>query len=95
MAFDKANLWPVNYANGNSLWFYKTADAPTAVDDSGYFNEAVNRIKLGDLVHVVQVDDPAAPAAVSAVSLHVVVANDGSTVDLSDDLLGATVTAGD
>jgi len=92
MAFTKANLWPVNGADGNTFWYYKTADAPATVDTAGYFtNEAVGMLRVADLLFVVQVDDPAAPASVTDVSLHAVLSNDGATVDLSDDLLAATV----
>lgn len=34
-----------------TLWTYTTTDALTAVDASGYFNAAANRLKVGDLIY--------------------------------------------
>lgn len=85
MAFDKAHLTPLGYGDGQTYWYYKTADAPTVVDTAGYFiGEAVGMLKVGDVILTVQVDDPAAPGAVTSAGHHVVNQNDGTTVDVTD-----------
>lgn len=85
MAFDKANLSPIGYGNGQTLWYYKTTDAPGVVDTAGYFSgEAVDMMKVADVVLVVQVDDVVAPAVVTTAGHHVVNSNDGTTVDVTD-----------
>jgi len=85
MAFDKAHLTPLGYGDGQTYWYYKTADAPTVVDSAGYFTgEAVGMLKVGDVILVVQVDDAAKPASVTAAGHHVVNQNDGTTVDVTD-----------
>lgn len=85
MAFDKANLSPIGYGNGQTLWYYKTTDAPGAVDTAGYFSgEAVDMMKVADVVLVVQVDDVDTPTAVTTAGHHIVNANDGTTVDVTD-----------
>ena len=40
MAYDSNNLSALTYANGFTLWHYKTPDAAAVVDSTGYFNEA-------------------------------------------------------
>lgn len=85
MAFDKAHLTPLGYGDGQTYWYYKTADAPTVVDTAGYFTgEAVGMLKVGDVILMVQVDDPAAPGSVTSAGHHVVNQNDGTTVDVTD-----------
>ena len=85
--------------------------ANTTVDGSGYINagtdadhkQAVESLRVGDRIWVYQVsaisDTRSLEADIEAglvdVSLHAVLVNTGTIVDLSDDLLGATVTYGD
>ena len=40
MAYAPKNLSALAYANGFTLWHYKTPDQPAEVDTSGYFNDA-------------------------------------------------------
>jgi len=44
MAYDPNNLSALTYANGFTLWHYKTPDSTTTVDTSGYFNEAAGML---------------------------------------------------
>ena len=91
-------------------WKYVSADAATTVDGSGYISSgtsdgdaAIGMLKIGDLIWAFQVASIAdtrvieddMKAGISDVSLHVVLDNTGSIIDLSDDILGATVTYGD
>jgi outer membrane protein assembly factor BamB len=50
MAYDSNNLSALTYANGFTLWHYKTPDAADAVDTSGYFNEAAGMLRVGDFI---------------------------------------------
>lgn len=50
MAYDASNLSALTYANGFTLWHYKTPDAASVVDDIGYFNEAASMLRAGDFV---------------------------------------------
>jgi hypothetical protein len=94
----------------NREWEYVTPDAATAVDASGYISSgtsdgdaAIGMLKIGDRIwstQVASIDDTRTieddcKAGISDVSLHVVLDNTGSIIDLSDDILGATVTYGD
>ena len=50
MAYDASNLSALTYANGFTLWHYKTPDTATVVDGGGYFNEAASMLRVGDFV---------------------------------------------
>jgi len=91
-------------------WEYVSDDASTSVDASGYISSgtpdgdaALGMLKVGDRIWLTQVAsisdartiEEDCRAGVSDVALHVVLDNTGSIIDLSDDILGATVTYGD
>jgi hypothetical protein len=38
------------HANAPTIWTYATSDALTAVDASGYFNAAADRLQVGDWI---------------------------------------------
>jgi hypothetical protein len=40
------------HANAPTIWTYATSDALTAVDASGYFNAAADRLQVGDWIFV-------------------------------------------
>jgi outer membrane protein assembly factor BamB len=50
MAYDSNNLSALTYANGFTLWHYKTPDTDTAVDTTGYFNDAAGMLRVGDFI---------------------------------------------
>ncbi|MGH6903154.1 MAG: hypothetical protein ACREIR_10490 [Geminicoccaceae bacterium] len=50
MAYDASNLSALTYANGFTLWHYKTPDAAADVDTTGYFNEAASMLRVGDFI---------------------------------------------
>ncbi|MCC2662612.1 MAG: uncharacterized protein K0R41_627 [Geminicoccaceae bacterium] len=50
MAYDSNNLSALTYANGFTLWHYKTPDAALTVDTTGYFNEAASMLRVGDFI---------------------------------------------
>lgn len=50
MAYDPTNLSALSYANGFTLWHYKTSDASADVDTSGYFSDAAGMMRIGDFI---------------------------------------------
>lgn len=84
MAYDANELVLMAHGRNRKLYAYYTADAPATVDTTGYFDAAADMLDAGDVILAVQVDDPAAIGSVTAAGWHVVVSNDGGTVDVSD-----------
>jgi len=77
MAFDIKDLSVLAYANGFTLWHYRTADAAAAVDTAGYFDDAVEMLRTGDMIFA-NTEDGAAGG------LFRVASNDGGAVDVAD-----------
>jgi outer membrane protein assembly factor BamB len=50
MAYNANNLSALAYANGFTLWHYKTPDSAVTVDTSGYFNGATTMLRAGDFI---------------------------------------------
>jgi hypothetical protein len=50
MSFSPKELSVLAYANGFTLWHYRTADAASAVDTNGYFNMAGEVFRAGDMI---------------------------------------------
>jgi hypothetical protein len=50
MAYSPKNLSALAYANGFTLWHYKTPDVAIDVDSAGYFNGAASMLRVGDFV---------------------------------------------
>lgn len=75
MSFDASKLARVGPQNSNAptLWTYASgADAITQVDASGYFNDAADRLQVGDIIFVVPTSLPAGILTVNANSSGVV-----------------------
>lgn len=75
MAYDPNNLSALAYANGFTLWHYRTADDAGDVDTTGYFNAAANMLRLGDFV----IANTASQSGV-----FIVTSNANGVVDVSD-----------
>jgi hypothetical protein len=79
MAYNASNLSALTYANGFTLWHYKTPDTTAVVDSTGYFNGAAAMLRVGDFIF--------ANANVSATmqsGVFIVNANSGGVVDVTD-----------
>ncbi len=76
MSFIATDLSVLAYANNFTLWHYTTAD--DAVTAGGYFNNAVNTLRVNDLI-IANVDTDGTPATV----FYIVTANDGSSVTVT------------
>ena len=59
------------------MWSYTTTDAIATVNTSGYFNDASDLLKVGDLMYVYDSNTPTA-------SLVIVLSNASGVVDVSD-----------
>ncbi len=79
MAFESKNLSVLAYSNGFTLWHYATTDIAGDVDTDGYFNEAADMLRTGDMV-MANVDTDGSPAA----GIFLVASSSGGAVDLAD-----------
>lgn len=97
MAFSAANLALVSSVNGFGLYRYDTTDALATVDGDGYMNNSDDDLNLavGDMIEVVVWATAVRTGTISAVGRHIVLSVSSGTVDLSNDLLGATVIDSD
>ncbi|MGH6629254.1 MAG: hypothetical protein ACREB3_05955 [Burkholderiales bacterium] len=78
MAFDPKNLSALTYANGFTLWHYKTAvDTRNTIDTAAYFNAAIDILRVGDLMIITGSD---------ASGLHLVNSLTVGAVDIADAL---------
>lgn len=75
-----------------NIWSYRDTVAASAVRVDGYMADASQRgVRLGDVVNYQQVNDQDNPTAITAVTIHFVIAvNADHSVDLTD---GLAVTA--
>jgi len=79
MAYNASNLSALNYANGFTLWHYRTTDMAADVDNVGYFNAAAKMLRVGDFI-LVNSDFGDSPTH----GVLVVVANSSGVVDVSN-----------
>ena len=63
MAFSPRNLSVLAYANGFTLWLYKTPDRLSDVDEARYFGPAEDLLANGDVVMVSAADGARISAA--------------------------------
>jgi len=52
MAYDPKNLSVLAYANGFTLWHYRTEDSRATVATPGYLNAARNMLRFGDVIMI-------------------------------------------
>jgi hypothetical protein len=79
MAYLSQNLSALSYANGFTLWHYRTSDIAANLDDAGYFNGAAKMLRAGDFILV-----NAGIGGTPSNGLVVVVSNTGTVVDCSN-----------
>jgi len=79
MAFKAQDLSVIGYANGFTLWHYTTPDTAAVADTSGYFNDAADVIRVGDMV-LANVDTGGTMAA----GIFLVSSNTGTVVDVDN-----------
>lgn len=76
MAFQTNDLSVLAYANNFTLWHFTTAD--DAVTGAGYFNTAIDMLRVNDLI-IANVDTDGTPATV----FYIVTGNDGTDVTVT------------
>lgn len=89
MAYKSRDLSVIAYANGFTLWHYTTTDTAATVATEGYFNDASDMLRVGDMVLANTDTDGSLASGILHVS-----ANSGGTVDVDDlTAVGASDTA--
>lgn len=79
MAYRSKDLSAIAYANGFTLWHYRTGDSAADVDNSGYFNAANRMLRVGDFIMM-----SAGVGGVPSYGLAVVAANANGGVDVTN-----------
>jgi len=79
MAYASRDLSVIAYANGFTLWHYTTQDAATVVDTAGYFNDAADMLRVGDMILANTDTDGTLTSGILHVS-----ENTGTQVDVDD-----------
>lgn len=88
MSYNEKNLSVLAYANGFTLWHYRTSDAASAVDTQSYFNAAGDVFRVGDMILA-----NTGAGGSAAAGLFLVNNADSGTVDVADLLaVGASNT---
>ena len=89
MAYSVTGLQPIGgqskAGSAPQMWSYTTTDAIATVNTAGYFNNASDVLKVGDLMYVYDSNTPTA-------SLVIVLSNASGVVDVSD---GTTIAVTD
>lgn len=75
MAYDPIGLSALSYANGFTLWHYRSGDRAEEVDGMGYFDAAARLLRSGDFI-LMNVATRDAPRHL----IRVVAGNDGTRV---------------
>ncbi len=76
MTFKTSDLSVLAYANNFTLWHYTTIDA--AVTGGGYFNNASDMLRVGDLV-IANIDTDGTPAT----TFYSVAGNSGGVITVA------------
>lgn len=79
MAYQPENLSALSYANGFTLWHYRTSDNSGDVDTAGYFDGAARMLRVGDFVFL---NAGVGVAPMSGVMI--VTSNNGVSVDVTN-----------
>lgn len=79
MAFTIKNFGKLGDAVGITLYAYTTSDTAATVDTSGYFNSAIDYLRVGDWIIV-----NSGIGGTPAYGIMVVNSNDGTNVDVAD-----------
>jgi hypothetical protein len=78
MSFDASNLSVLAYANNFTLWHYTSTDTSGTITGAGYFNNAVDMMRVNDLV-VINIDTDGTPST----KFYIVTGNTGSAVSIT------------
>ncbi|MEO5338216.1 MAG: hypothetical protein H7841_15175 [Magnetospirillum sp. WYHS-4] len=79
MSYESKNLSVLAYANGFTLWHYASTDTAAAAEGAGYFNNAADMLRVGDMIMANLDTDGTAASGVLLVASNV-----GGTVGVSE-----------
>lgn len=86
MAFDITNFGlasaSMNSSTGPRIWQYTTTDATATVDSAGYFNNASDRLTVGDVIYAIT-----SSGGTPSYDTYFVNANASGVVDVSDSVV--------
>lgn len=89
MSFASKDLSVLAYANGFTLWHYTSPDPAATVDGNGYFDQAADMLRTGDMILANTGTGGPSPAA----GILLVARTTGGTVDVADlTVVGGTNT---
>ena len=78
MSFTSSDLSVLAYANNFTLWHYTSVDNTLTIEGAGYFNNAVDMMRVNDLL-IVNIDTDGTPIT----KFYVVTGNDGNSVTVT------------
>ncbi len=78
MPLNTTNLSVLAYANSFTLWHYTTTDDSAAIGGAGYFNGAVDMLRVNDLM-VINIDTDGTPST----KFYIVTGNTGTAVTVA------------
>ncbi len=78
MSFTQSDLSVLAYANNFTLWHYTSVDAAATIEGAGYFNNAVDMLRLNDLM-IINIDTDGTPAT----KFYIVTGNTGSAITVA------------
>lgn len=78
MTFKSSDLSVLAYANNFTLWHYTSVDTDTGIEGAGYFNNAVDMLRVNDLI-ITNFDTDGTPGT----NFYIVTSNDGSSVGIT------------
>lgn len=84
MAFVADRLASILYANGFTLWHYKTADLKANVQAAGYFDEVAGTLRVDDWIIVAAGDDTVIFSVAGIVDGAVTLSSFGRTLPAAD-----------
>jgi hypothetical protein len=79
MPYRPQDLSALSYANGFTLWHYRSTDSAAEIDTTGYFNAAARMLRPGDFILC-----NSAVGSAPANGVLIVASNDGTTVDVTN-----------
>jgi hypothetical protein len=90
MAYDDTQLFKMGeIGNGRAMWAYHTLDTAATVDTDSYFTvEALKKLVVGSIIHRITWATAIRTGTVSTYGIHIVLTNDGATMDVTDSTVG-------
>ncbi len=78
MSFQSNDLSVLAYANGFTLWHYKSNDTATQIETANYFKNASDMLRVNDLI-ISNIDVDGTPST----KIYIVTVNSSSTLTIA------------